>query len=151
MTHSIRTWFAKIVSLIVMIVLIYAALNKFIFHTIFKLELSITPGFTGISNYLTWIIPGTELMIALGLFLHKTKTIALYSCVVIFSFYLISMFKVKFLVPHIRGGILNNLSLIQYAAVDIILLILSLSGLLCRYLIKPFKEEKKDPPDIVFT
>ena len=122
------------VNLILIAVLLYAAVNKFIHYQSFRFELNLTPAIKGLVKHFVWMIPGIEFLISLLLMINKTRILALYLSIIIFSTYLFSMFTLRMYVPNIRGGILDRLTFNQYIIANSILLILAIIGIFSFYI-----------------
>lgn len=146
-----RKVLSEVITLLIIVVLIYAAINKFINYRSFRLVLGITPSLKEMVSVLTWAIPLIELSIAILVMLQKTKIVGLYLSICLFFIYLLGMFQLKLYAPNIRGGLLDGLSFTQYVIVNTFLLTLSLAGILLYSVNKRPTKEATEPPTVVFT
>jgi len=155
MNHSSKSEAQKIISevvaLIIVIVLLYAAINKLIHYRSFRFLLGITPTLKGMVSALTFAIPILELSIGILILLQKTKLAGLYLSIGLFIIYLVGMFQLKLYVPNIRGGILDRLSFTQYVILNTLLLVLAILGIVIHYWSKRGASQDAEPPAIIFT
>jgi uncharacterized membrane protein YphA (DoxX/SURF4 family) len=92
---------------------LYAAYNKLAIYKTFVSQLKNSPIFGGYENIFSWIVPGTEIIIAVLLLIKRTRLLGLWS-----SFFLMLLFTVYvFILPHFFsnpgcscGGIISRLS-----------------------------------------
>ena len=141
----------EVITLLIVVVLLYAAINKLIHYRAFRFVLGITPTLKGMVSILTFAIPILELLIAILMLIQKTKIAGLYLSIGLFIIYLVGMFQLKLYVPNIRGGILDRLSFTQYLILNTLLLTLAIFGIVIHYWSKRLANEEPEPPAIIFT
>ncbi|WP_241237866.1 MauE/DoxX family redox-associated membrane protein [Pseudoflavitalea rhizosphaerae] len=93
---------------------IYAAYNKLAIYSTFVEQLNESPITKNYRNILAWLVPGTEILLAIALLVPKTRLLGFYG-----SFFLMLLFTIYvFVVPHFYstripcscGGIISSFS-----------------------------------------
>lgn len=114
-------------SIIIVFVLMYAGLIKLITHNTTFFEWSISEKLRPYALLLSIILPVMEILIAIGLFVHKTRFYGSVLATVLFVSYIVAMYQLKLYLPNIRGGIFNQLSFNQFLILNSVLLVMSVS------------------------
>ena len=123
----------SVIAALFIFLFLYTALNKFTGHQSFESVLHSSPLLKNASFILSWLIPFTELVITLLLFIPASRQTGLF-----YSFLLMSLFTayIAYMVlnasqlPCSCGGILQQLSWQQHLLLNIILSILAATGYL---------------------
>lgn len=95
------------------VLFIYAGISKLLDHSRFSVQLAKSPMLTDYSRILSWILPLSELVIALLLFTKYLRNFALYAylfLMVTFTAYLFVILNFSYHVPCSCGGVLQNMS-----------------------------------------
>jgi uncharacterized membrane protein YphA (DoxX/SURF4 family) len=112
-----RSTVIEVISSLLIILFIYAALNKLSDFELFKVQLSKSPFITSFSNFVAWSIPISEIVIALLLVIKRTRLIGLYASfflMSLFTAYLVIMLNLSYYIPCSCGGVLEKLSWDQH-------------------------------------
>ena len=122
----------EIIYFLLIIVLTYAGICKFINYKVFHFELLISPDTRPLAGLLAWSIPSAEIIIALLLTLRKSRLIGLYISAVLFAGYILAIFEFRSYVPSISGGFFSIITFAQRLWIDIIFTFLSIAGILLK-------------------
>jgi hypothetical protein len=99
------------------LLLVYAAMNKLLDYSMFKIELSKSPILTSYASFISWGIPVIEFVIAFMLCFNITRLIGLYvfvSLMTMFTTYIYYILNYSPFVPCSCGGVLENMSWNQH-------------------------------------
>ncbi|QEC69309.1 hypothetical protein FRZ67_19090 [Panacibacter ginsenosidivorans] len=114
------------------LVFVYASVSKLIDFSNFNLQLHQSPFLNPLAWWIARLIPSTELIIA-GLLIIKTSRLqGLFASVFLmslFTAYLIAMLHFSDYLPCTCGGLLEVLSWDTHVVFNIVLLILSITGI----------------------
>lgn len=127
-----RKTIVEIISALFILLFAYTAINKFIALKQLSFVLKQYPLIGSFSELVAWGLPITESVIALLLFLPRTKLIGLYSSLIMmatFTIYLAYMLKFTPKLPCTCGGMLQKLSWPQHFVFNIFFLLLSIIGI----------------------
>src|SRR3546814_8669968 len=105
--------FIEIVSALLILLFIYAAISKIIDHQTFLVQLGRSPLLTRFAPLLVWTVPIIEILLAILLAIRFTRMLALqgaFFLMILFTVYLIAMLNLSYYIPCSCGGILGNLS-----------------------------------------
>lgn len=108
-----RSTVIEIISSLLILLFIYAALSKVFDFELFKIQLSKSPFITSFSNLVAWSIPAIEIIISLLLVFKKTRLTGLFASfflMSLFTAYLIIMLNLSYHIPCSCGGVLQRLS-----------------------------------------
>lgn len=108
-----RSTVIESISSLLILLFIYAAVNKFSDFELFKNQLSKSPFITSFSIFVAWSIPLVEIIISLLLAFKNTRLIGLFASfflMSLFTAYLIIMLNVSYHIPCSCGGVLQRLS-----------------------------------------
>lgn len=112
---------------------VYAAISKFIDYERFTIQMGQSPLLTSFAGYLGWIVPVSEIIIAVFLLFRKTRLIGLYASffiMVLFTGYIFIILNLSDFVPCSCGGILENMSWHQHLVFNLIFILLAGGALL---------------------
>lgn len=137
---------ADFISSIVLLLMLYAALSKLSDIGHFKFVLARSPLLKPIAHIIAWVIPVSEILIAILLIVPITRTRALlYSIILlsVFTIYLTGMLLFSSDVPCSCGGVIQKLSWPQHIIFNLFFISLSISGIV---LYKKHKEAMQRTP-----
>lgn len=98
----------------------------------FKIQLGQSPILTAYASWLVWVIPITEYILALLLFLDLYRLIALYASfgvMVMFTTYIIAVLNFSDYVPCSCGGVLEDLGWTGHIFFNLAFVFLALTGI----------------------
>jgi hypothetical protein len=143
----------EIISSLLILLFIYTALSKLLDFTAFKSVLSQSPFIGNKAAVVALALPITEIMVALLLFVPRTRLWGFYGATVLmtaFTLYLAYMILFTPDLPCSCGGVLKQMTWKQHLAFNIFFFLLSLTATLLerkRSRLKP----GMDLPSAVFT
>lgn len=108
-----KTSIIEIISVLYMSMFIYTAVSKWTDYTMSREQIALMPLMTSIAHIVVWLLPLTEIAIALLIFLSRTRIIGFYAATVLmilFTLYIIYMMVFYPTLPCSCGGFLNALS-----------------------------------------
>ena len=103
----------EIICALFILLFVYAALNKLEDFEKFRIQLGQSPILAPFAGWVVWIIPISEISIALLFLFKHLQLIALYtsfSLMVMFTTYIITILNFSEYIPCSCGGILQNMT-----------------------------------------
>lgn len=137
---------ADIISGLLLLLFLYTSLSKLADYETFKNVLSASPLLKPAAGIIAWLLPVTELMIVVLLFIPAVRLKGLYASfilILLFTLYLIYMLSFTPNLPCNCGGVLKLLSWKQHIFFNLFFILLSLTGIL---LYKRNKSKRSDCP-----
>jgi len=125
--------FVETVSLLYIILFVYAALNKLLDFENFQVQLGQSPLLSAFAGPVSYLVPVVEFVIVVLLVLPKLRYIGLlasFCLMIMFSTYIFIMLHFSPFVPCSCGGILEKLSWNQHLLFNVIFVILALAALI---------------------
>ena len=107
----------------------YAGLSKLLEFPEFRSQLGQSPLLTPYAEYVAWVIPSLEILIAMAILVPKFKLLALYACLFLmslFTFYILAILNFSDYIPCSCGGILENLSWRDHLIFNILFILLAI-------------------------
>jgi uncharacterized membrane protein len=129
---KLNSWLVEIVAAVFILLFVYTALSKLHDQDTFQTVLTKSPLIGQNANYVSWLLPMTELIVAALLLIPKTKIIGLqvsFLLMCVFTAYIIYMLHFTPKLPCSCGGVLKNLSWREHLALNAFLTILALLGI----------------------
>jgi uncharacterized membrane protein YphA (DoxX/SURF4 family) len=123
----------EIISLLLIFLFVYAAASKMLDYEKFRVQLGQSPMLTSFAGWVAWMVPSTEMIIALLLGFPRYRLAGLYcsfSLMVMFTTYIIAITRFSEYVPCSCGGVLQNLNWNQHLVFNIGFAMLALTGIL---------------------
>lgn len=122
----------KCISVLYIILFVYAATSKFLDFNTFKIQLNRFPFISSYAHWIVWFIPLLELFIA-GLFLFpRFMLIAFYSSfalMTLFTTYILFVLNFSNTIPCSCGGVLRKLGWKDHVVFNITFMVLALIGI----------------------
>lgn len=125
--------FPEFVSWLFIFLFIYAAFSKLIDFQKFQIQLRQSPLLTNFATWIVWMVPVSEVLIAVLLATLKFRMAGLYmsfSFMVMFTGYIIAITQFSDYVPCSCGGILAALNWNQHLVFNIFFVIMALLAVL---------------------
>lgn len=116
----------EVVCFLFVLLFVYAAASKLMEVDKFATQLGRSPVITQFSSVLLWLVPGTEILIALMMFSSNTKLLALYasfSLMVAFTTYVVVILNFSENIPCSCGGILQDMTWKQHLVFNVIFIL----------------------------
>lgn len=123
----------EIITLLFIILWVYAAVSKLSEFETFKYQLGKSPFISDMVELIAWSLPGAELIIALMLIVESTRLIGLYLSfflMVLFAGYIYAMLHHSYYVPCSCGGILSIMTWEQHIVFNIAFVFASIIAIL---------------------
>lgn len=134
-----------IICILYFLLFLYAATSKLINYGKSELQLSKSPITTDYASTLVWLVPSTEILIAILLIPSKTRTLALYAALALismFTAYIYAILNFSSSVPCSCGGVLESLGWNEHLLFNIFFMIIAIIAVL----LKTDKQEKQQVP-----
>jgi len=128
-----RQTIADIISCLFIVLFVYAAATKLLDHEKFRVDLGQSPMLTPFAAWLSWLVPLSELAIAVGLVFLRSRLFSLYASLammVMFTTYIVIASRFSDYVPCSCGGIIQNLSWTEHLVFNGLFVVLGIVGLL---------------------
>ncbi|MFN3754537.1 MauE/DoxX family redox-associated membrane protein [Flavobacterium sp.] len=133
LSASFKSGFIYVVVLLHMVLYVYAAVNKILDFENFQVQLGQSPLLSAYAGFVSYAVPGIELVIVGLLFFGGTRYLGLYASLclmVMFTTYIFIMLHFSPFVPCSCGGILEKLSWNQHLIFNVSFFILNIIALL---------------------
>jgi|GEM_PF-1781977 len=117
------------------ILFIYAASSKMLYHQQFEHQVSQMPMFSGIAGLVAWIVPFIELSISALLLFNMTRLIGLVAggiMLVVFTLYLVIILNFAGHRPYSDGGLFEMLGWQGHLRLNLVCIILCYFGVMLR-------------------
>ena len=134
-----------VISILFILLFVYAAMNKLLDVEKFQVQIGQSPLLTKIAPIVAWLIPLTEILVALALAFDRSKLLGLYisfGLMVMFTLYIVAILNFSDHIPCACGGVIDKLGWTEHLLFNIGFVILGLVGIL---LSSPKRRESKNP------
>lgn len=134
----------EIISFLLVLLFVYAALNKLTDFEKFQAQIGQSPLLVTISPVAAWLIPIGELLISAMLTIPRFKLAGMYlafGLMLMFTFYIIAILNFSDHIPCSCGGVLEKLGWTEHLIFNIAYTFIALTGVL----LLTRKEEQKEP------
>ncbi|WP_415859572.1 MauE/DoxX family redox-associated membrane protein [Aureibaculum sp. 2210JD6-5] len=111
------------------ILFVYAAISKLLDFETFKAQIGQSPVLSSFTDWIVWIVPISELVVAVLLIVPNYRLIGLisfYSIMVMFTTYIIVILKFSDFIPCSCGGLLESLGWNQHLIMNVLFCLLAL-------------------------
>lgn len=122
------TYLEKGVSLVFILLFVYAAVSKLLDFETFQVQLAQSPLLSAYAGILVWVVPVIELVIAVLLFMDRTRIFGIHGfffMMVLFSVYIFFILKFADFVPCSCGGVLEKMSWNQHLIFNLFFVVIS--------------------------
>lgn len=123
----------EVISLLFIVLFVYAAVNKLGDLENFRIQLGQSPMLTSMRDWIAWIVPAIELVIAGMFIIPRLRLKALYaafSLMTMFTAYIYIILTYSSYVPCSCGGILEKLGWREHLIFNSVFVLLALIGIL---------------------
>jgi hypothetical protein len=103
----------EIIAILYMSMFLYTAFSKWSDYTMTREQMALMPALESVAHIVVWLLPATEIVIALLIFIHQTRKTGLYAAtilMILFTLYIIYMMLFYPNLPCSCGGFLTELS-----------------------------------------
>lgn len=121
-----------VISLLYILLFVYAAISKLMDFGKFKAQLGQSPILTDIAGIIAIIVPAIEIIIAIMLIFPVLRRMALYTCyylMTLFTMYIIAVLNFSSHVPCSCGGILEKLGWTEHIVFNLFFVLLAIIGI----------------------
>jgi uncharacterized membrane protein YphA (DoxX/SURF4 family) len=122
----------EIISSLLILLFVYAAVSKLLDYEVFKVQLSKSPFISKFSSIIAWSIPIFELVIAIALAFERFRLIGLYASLFImtmFTAYIYAMLNYSYYIPCSCGGVLSKMSWNTHFWFNLFFVVASIGGI----------------------
>lgn len=133
LSSKTKEWLVFAICLSCIFLFLYTGYSKFADHERFYKGLSRLPLIGPIADVVSWLIPVTEIIIAVLLMIPRTIKLGLYSfttLMIIFTGYIASLMFLGSKLPCICGGVIETLNWTQHAWFNLVFIILGITAIL---------------------
>lgn len=117
----------NIISLLFIVLFVYAAVSKLLDFETFTVQLAQSPLLSAYAGVIAWLVPGLEILIAFFLMVTRFRKPALYASftlMVMFTAYIYIILNFSDFIPCSCGGVLEKLSWTQHLIFNIVFILL---------------------------
>lgn len=149
----------EIISSLLVLLFVYAAVSKLNDYETFKVQLSKSPFITDYAVILAWALPIGEILVGLALVFRRIRLLGFYASLFLmtmFTAYIYIMLHYSYYIPCSCGGILSEMDWNTHLWFNAGFVLLSVAGILLQT--KEIKlrskraiAESKDLPSVVYT
>jgi uncharacterized membrane protein YphA (DoxX/SURF4 family) len=129
---NIRNVVVEVICLLYILLFVYAAVNKLLDFENFSVQLGQSPILGSYSEFIVWLVPLSEIIVAVLLSFSKLRRIGLlfsYTLMVMFTTYIYIILNYSSFVPCSCGGVLEKMSWSQHLIFNVVFIILALVGI----------------------
>jgi len=141
-----RNTIVEIIALLFVVLFLYTGISKLMDYSVFKEQIALSPLLAPISSWVAILLPATEIIISVVLFLPRSRLPGLYASLilmVLFTGYIIYILNYNEHLPCTCGGVLEILSWKQHLVLNGILIALAFIGVLMgRRFLPGFKQPR---------
>lgn len=108
-----KSTIVEIIAILYMSMFLYTAISKWSDYTMSREQIALMPLMTPIAHIIVWLLPLTEIVVALLIFLSRTRVSGFYAAtllMILFTVYIIYMMAFYPTLPCSCGGFLDALS-----------------------------------------
>lgn len=131
--NNIKCVMIELISLLYILLFVYAAVSKLIDFENFQVQLGQSPLLSAFAGPIAWIVPIVEIVISGLLIFPKTRLIGLFAAfflMVMFTAYILIILNFSSFVPCSCGGILEKMSWKTHKVFNIIFIMLAVAAIL---------------------
>ena len=126
----------EIIIFLFIILFVYAAVSKLIDVEKFRVQIGQSPMLTDIAPFVAWLIPITEVLIALMLAMPRFRIFGLYGSfclMVMFTAYIIAILQFNEHVPCSCGGVLQTMDWTEHLIFNVAFVSFALTGIVLHW------------------
>lgn len=133
-----RKTIIEVISLLLVILWVYAGLSKLLDYETTRFQLGRSPFLEHYAGFVAWAVPTSEIVIALGLLITRTRLASLYASfalMLMFTGYIYLILNHSYYIPCSCGGVLSGMDWqthlwfnLGFTVLALIAIILSVSG-----------------------
>jgi hypothetical protein len=108
-----KSTIVEIIAILYMSMFLYTAISKWSDYTMTREQMALMPLMTPIAHIVVWLLPGTEIVITLFIFLYQTRKKGLYAATILMALFTLYIIYMMLFYPHLPcscGGFLTELS-----------------------------------------
>lgn len=128
LAKAYRTLIIKIITVLYILLFVYASANKLIDYETFIVQLAQSPLLSAFAGIIAWLIPVLEIGVATFLVIHRFRAAALYASfllMVMFTTYIYIILNFSEFIPCSCGGVLEKLSWTQHLILNFVFIVLA--------------------------
>lgn len=137
---------SDIISALLLLLFLYTSLSKLIDYETFKNVLSASPLLKPVAGVVAWLLPVTELLIVVLLFIPAMRLKGLFASLILISLFTLYLIYMIAFTPHLPcncGGVLKLMTWKHHIFFNVFFILLSLTGIL---VYKRNKTTRSNPP-----
>jgi len=130
---AIKNSIMEIIAALLILLFAYAAITKLLTYAAFKEQLIYSPVGTRFAGLLAWLVPATEIVIAVTLIIpayRKTGFYLSFLLMLAFTLYVYYVLNFVYEVPCACGGVLSRMSWHEHLIFNLIYTMIALAGIL---------------------
>ena len=121
------------ISLLFVVLFIYAATSKLWDYGQFKVQLGQSPVLTAYADGVAWMVPGVEYLLALLLLFNRSRLAAFYgslALMVMFTTYIVMVLQFSDYIPCSCGGVLEDLGWTEHIVFNLFFVAMAIIGII---------------------
>lgn len=122
----------EIISFLLIVLFVYAAVSKMIEFKKFSVQIGKSPLLTDVAPFVAWFIPTIEIVASLLVAFPRTRLMGLYvsfTLMVMFTAYIVAILNFTDDVPCSCGGVLEALGWTEHLIFNIVFIVLSVAAI----------------------
>lgn len=130
---SFKNTIIYVISLIYIFLFMYAAVSKLMDFDNFQIQIAQSPILSAYAKIISWLVPFTEILIAIALIIYPFRLFALYgafSLMVLFTAYIYIILNYSAFIPCSCGGILEKMTWSEHLLFNVVLIVFAAIGVI---------------------
>jgi uncharacterized membrane protein YphA (DoxX/SURF4 family) len=127
-----KSTIVEIISLLFVILFLYTGISKLMEYDVAREQIALTPLLAPVAKYLVFILPITEIIVSILLFLPRTRRLGLYASLALmiaFTGYVVYILNYNAELPCTCGGVLQQMTWPQHLVFNGVAIVLVLTGI----------------------
>jgi hypothetical protein len=127
-----KSTLVEIISILYMSMFLYTAISKWTDVTMTREQMALMPLMTPVAGIIVWLLPATEIALALLIFFHQTRKIGLYAATILMILFTLYIIYMMLFYPHLPcscGGFLTQLSWPGHLVFNSAFILLGIGGI----------------------
>jgi hypothetical protein len=154
-TYMKRNLILELISGLLIMLFIYAAVSKLLDYETFKIQLSKSPFITNFAGIISWALPIGEILVGLALASRRTRLLGLYASLFLmtmFTAYIYTMLHYSYYIPCSCGGILSQMGWTTHLWFNAGFVALSIAGVFLQSKkVIALEAKREEFPPVVYT
>jgi hypothetical protein len=122
----------EIISVLLILLFVYAAVSKLLDYSTFKVQLGKSPFISSFSSLISWMLPTIEIIVGILLSMERTRALGLFASLFLlsmFTSYIYIILHYSYYIPCSCGGILEKMGWSTHFWFNLSFIAITITGL----------------------